>query len=114
LESEGKGIGWQGSHAPHLPPGMDQSPARLGGCFAGFCQQPRMPRLPISDRRQRSSMTKNAARHPLALTLPAVEVPVTICVLVYGPHAALAKRLLSSIYTHTDPRLFHLRAGMNE
>jgi GT2 family glycosyltransferase len=59
-------------------------------------------------------MTKNAARHPLALTLPAVEFPVTICVLAYGPHAALAKRLLSSIYDHTDPRLFYLRAGLNE
>ena len=59
-------------------------------------------------------MTNHAARHPLALTLPEVGFPVTICVLAYGPHADLAERLLSSIYGHTDLRLFHLRAGLNE
>jgi GT2 family glycosyltransferase len=59
-------------------------------------------------------MNKNAARHPVALTLPAAGFPVTICVLAYGPHAALAERLLSSIYAYTDTRLFHLRAGLNQ
>lgn len=59
-------------------------------------------------------MTKSSARHSLAVTLPAVQFPVTICVLAYGPHAALADRLLGSLYTNTDPRLFQLRAGLNE
>ena len=59
-------------------------------------------------------MTKSSARHSLAVTLPAVQFPVTICVLAYGPHASLAERLLGSLYTHTDPGLFYLRAGLNE
>jgi GT2 family glycosyltransferase len=59
-------------------------------------------------------MNRYAARHPLTVTLPVVRFPVTICVLAYGPHAALARRFLSSLYTYTDPRLFYLRVGLNE
>jgi GT2 family glycosyltransferase len=59
-------------------------------------------------------MTKGSARHPLTVTLPAVGFPITICVLTYGPNATLAKRFLNSLYNHTDPRLFRLRAGLNE
>jgi GT2 family glycosyltransferase len=59
-------------------------------------------------------MTKAGARHPLAVTLPAVRFPLTICVLAYGPHVTLAERFLGSLYTYTEPRLFCLRAGLNE
>src|SRR5437660_9638685 len=59
-------------------------------------------------------MTKSSSRHSLVVTLPTVQFPITICVLAYGPHVALAERFLGSLYTHTDPRLFHLRAGLNE
>jgi len=59
-------------------------------------------------------MTKRGARHPLAVAFPAVCFPVTICVLAYGPKAELAKRFLSSLYDHTDPRLFDVRAGLNQ
>lgn len=50
----------------------------------------------------------------LGLLATAVEFPVTICVLCYGANAPLAERFLRSLYTHTDPALFHLRAGLNE
>ncbi|PWU08855.1 MAG: hypothetical protein C5B50_28665 [Verrucomicrobia bacterium] len=53
-------------------------------------------------------------RHSLATMLPSVRFPVTICVLAYGPHVTLAERFLGSLYTHTDPALFWLRAGLNE
>lgn len=59
-------------------------------------------------------MSSSNGRHPLALTLPAIEFPVTICVLAYGSNAVLARRFLESLYACTDPRLFHLRAGLNE
>jgi len=59
-------------------------------------------------------MNSTGGRHPLALSLPAVDFPLTLCVLAYGPHATLAGRFLESLYTFTDPRLFHLRAGLNE
>jgi GT2 family glycosyltransferase len=59
-------------------------------------------------------MTKSGARHPLAATLPSIDLPLTICVLAYGPHRDLAGRFLRSLYNHTDPRLFYLRAGLNE
>jgi len=59
-------------------------------------------------------MTSVGARHPLAVALPAVRFPLTICGLAYGPHNALAERFLGSLYTYTDPRLFYLRAGLNE
>jgi len=50
----------------------------------------------------------------MAAALPGVELPVTICVLAYGRNSELAGRFLSSLYAHTDPRLFQLRAGLNE
>jgi GT2 family glycosyltransferase len=59
-------------------------------------------------------MTKRLARHPLAVALPSVGFPLTICVLAYGPHVALAERFLGSLYTYTNPSLFHLRAGLNK
>ncbi|HEY3914400.1 MAG TPA: glycosyltransferase family A protein [Verrucomicrobiae bacterium] len=52
--------------------------------------------------------------HPLGITFPSIRLPVTICVLAYGPHASLAKRFLTSLYRNTNPRLFSLRAGLNE
>jgi GT2 family glycosyltransferase len=52
--------------------------------------------------------------HPLTLLTPSVDFPVTICVVCYGPHTALAERFLASLYHHTDPALFTLRAGLNE
>ncbi len=57
---------------------------------------------------------RRGARHRLAVMLPAVRFPVTICVLAYGRHVTLAERLLGSLYTYTEPKLFHLRAGLNE
>jgi hypothetical protein len=59
-------------------------------------------------------MTSRRARHPLAVMLPAVRFPVTICVLAYGRHVTLAERFLGSLYTYADPKLFYLRAGLNE
>jgi GT2 family glycosyltransferase len=53
-------------------------------------------------------------RQPLATLAPSVAFPVTICVLCYGPHSALAARFLESLYRHTDPSLFLLWAGLNE
>lgn len=32
----------------------------------------------------------------------------------YGPNSKLAERFLTSLYRHTDPRVFTLRAGLNE
>jgi len=52
--------------------------------------------------------------HPLAISASAVRFPITICVLAYGQNASLARRFLASLYEHTDPALFHLRAGLNE
>lgn len=51
--------------------------------------------------------------HPLALAGSAVEFPVTICVLAYGANVRLADRFLATLYQHTDPSLFQLRAGLN-
>jgi GT2 family glycosyltransferase len=52
--------------------------------------------------------------HPLAVALPTAGFPLTICVVAYGPHVALAERFLASLYTYTETGLFHLRAGLNE
>ncbi len=38
----------------------------------------------------------------------------TICVICYGDHPRLARRFLESLYRHTDPGWFILRAGLNE
>lgn len=51
---------------------------------------------------------------PLQTLAPSVQFPVTICVLCYGPNVVLARRFLDSLYSHTDPSLFSLRAGLNE
>jgi hypothetical protein len=59
-------------------------------------------------------MTKVPACHPLALAAPSLGLPLTICVLAYGAHSSLARRFLDSLYHHTDPELFQLRAGLNE
>jgi len=59
-------------------------------------------------------MTGARAQHPLAESAPSLGLPLTICVLTYGPHASLARRFLTSLYEKTDPALFHLRAGLNE
>ena len=56
----------------------------------------------------------SASAPVLADLAPSVRFPVTICVVCYGPHAALASRFLHSLYRFTDPALFHLRAGLNE
>jgi len=45
---------------------------------------------------------------------PSVQLPVTICVLCYGPNINLAERFLKSLFRNTDPCLFRLRAGLNE
>src|SRR5262245_37428472 len=73
-----------------------------------------MPRRAVPDRHYGRSMTQMQARQPMAVTLPTVGFPLTICVRAYGPHVALAERFLGSLYTYTDPSLFHLRAGLNE
>jgi GT2 family glycosyltransferase len=52
--------------------------------------------------------------HPLTISAPSLQLPLTICVLAYGPHAKLAERFLRSLYDTTEPKLFQLRAGMNE
>lgn len=39
--------------------------------------------------------------------------PVTIGVICYGDHYALAQRFLASLYANTDPALFALRGGLN-
>jgi GT2 family glycosyltransferase len=52
--------------------------------------------------------------HPLMVSSPSVRLPLTLCVLAYGPHSDLAERFLSSLYETVDPRLFRLRAGLNE
>ena len=53
-------------------------------------------------------------KHPLAISAPSVKFPVTIGVVAYGDHVALAERFLSSLFRYTEPELFHLRAGLNE
>lgn len=59
-------------------------------------------------------MTRETSTHPLAQCAPSAGFPVTICVVAYGPHAALSQRFLVSLYRNTDPALFQLRAGLNE
>jgi hypothetical protein len=49
----------------------------------------------------------------LRLLAPGVRFPVTVCVLFFGDHAILSRRLLDSLYHHTDPKAFYLRAGLN-
>ena len=52
--------------------------------------------------------------HPLIVSAPSLELPLTICVLAYGPHVHLAQRFLDSLYGTVDSSLFRLRAGLNE
>jgi GT2 family glycosyltransferase len=59
-------------------------------------------------------MNDDLSSHPLALSAPAMQFPVTVCVLAYGAHFPLAERFLTSLYQFTDPALFQLRAGLNE
>lgn len=61
-------------------------------------------------------MSEHARRssQPLASITPAVEFPVTICVVCYGRNIELARRFLSTLYRCTAPSLFTLRAGLNE
>ena len=73
-----------------------------------------MPGLAVPYRRECFSMTNRKAPHPLAMVLPGVHFPVTICVLAYGRQVTLAERFLGSLYNYTDPKLFCLRAGLNE
>lgn len=49
----------------------------------------------------------------LDLVAPSVGLPVTICALFFGDHASLCRRLLDSIFAHTDPAAFELRCGLN-
>lgn len=49
----------------------------------------------------------------LNLVAPSIGFPVTICALFFGDHAGLCRRLLDSIYAHTDPAAFELRCGLN-
>ena len=86
--------GWPSRSGPEGPTGHE-GPGKLTRC--GWAS-----RAPLK------------TRHPLAVALPAVRFPVTICMLAYGPHVLLAERFLGSLYTYTDPGLFHLRAGLNE
>lgn len=58
--------------------------------------------------------TKGAVTQPLMTMAPAMELPVTICVVCYGEYDALAERFLSTLYRCTVPSLFSLRAGLNE
>lgn len=43
----------------------------------------------------------------------AIKFPLTICVLCYGPHHALAQRCLESIGTKSNSAHFRLRIGLN-
>ena len=43
----------------------------------------------------------------------AIRFPVTVCVLCYGPHHAIAKRCFESIAGKSDPAQFRLRIGLN-
>ena len=52
--------------------------------------------------------------HQLADIAPSMKFPLTICVVVYGPHADLAENFIKQLYDNTDPALFKLRVGMNE
>ncbi|MGI8601950.1 MAG: hypothetical protein ACR2OZ_03015 [Verrucomicrobiales bacterium] len=49
----------------------------------------------------------------LRLLAPGVHFPVTICALFFGDHAPLGRKLLGTLYRHTDPKAFYLRAGLN-
>ena len=50
------------------------------------------------------------AIHTLA---PALDLPCTVCALLFGNHVALARRLLESLFRFTDPTAFYLRLGLN-
>jgi hypothetical protein len=52
-------------------------------------------------------------RDQLAALAPALEPPVTICVLLYGDHAPLCERFFSQLAANTPPDAFHLRIGLN-
>lgn len=45
---------------------------------------------------------------------PGVGFPITICVIFYGPHSALAETFLTQLYRYTDANLFTLRVSLNE
>lgn len=62
----------------------------------------------------RPGSTPEQEKHALSLLAPSVEFPVTICVVCYGEQSQLAEQFLESLYQHTDPALFELRAGLNE
>lgn len=44
---------------------------------------------------------------------PAFELPVTICVLLYGDHFFLCERFFAHLFRHTPAGAFHLRIGLN-
>ncbi|MEN9678656.1 MAG: hypothetical protein RIS76_4552 [Verrucomicrobiota bacterium] len=71
---------------------------------------PRPPSLKRTPKPRGSWMNPVPPARPSTTLAP----PVTLCVACYGPHADLAHRFLSSLYSHTDPALFTLRAGLNE
>ena len=73
-----------------------------------------MPGGTVSCRRHHYSTWSCPLKHPLAISTPSVKFPVTICVVAYGDNVPLAERFLSSLYRHTAPELFRLRAGLNE
>ena len=52
-------------------------------------------------------------RAELEALAPALDPPVTICVLLYGDHFFLCERFLPSLLKHTPPDAFHLRIGLN-
>jgi GT2 family glycosyltransferase len=53
------------------------------------------------------------SRSGIATLAPALELPCTVCALLFGDHVALARRLLESLVRFTDPPAFRLRLGLN-
>jgi GT2 family glycosyltransferase len=49
----------------------------------------------------------------LRLCAPALDPPVTICVLLYGDHFFLCERFFTRLFRHTPADAFRLRIGLN-